>query len=61
MSPCLFIPATPLTDPMPEPKLGWGISPHPGDVMDYAYSEPPPIPENEALAPLIEDDVPFPI
>jgi hypothetical protein len=59
-SPCLLRLATPLTEPTPLPKLGWGMSPHPGEVIETAYSEPWPAPENDALAPDIEDD-PFPM
>jgi hypothetical protein len=51
----------PLTDPIPVLKFGYGISAHAGEIIEFAYSDPYPIPENEALAPEIEDDAPFPI
>ena len=52
----------PLTDPIPLllPKFGYGISPHAGEVIEWAYSEPYPIPDKDALAPDIEAD-PLPI
>ena len=51
----------PLTEPIPVLKFGCGMSAQAGEVIEFAYSEPWPIPEKEALAPDIDEVAPFPI